>query len=130
MGRLESPPIPVERGRRMILTIPVDTMGSVVTAGVSGLSGAWTVAPIQLPRRIILDTGASDRLRIVLSSAGQWRALGAPTMRPFVPDHLYVDRLMGCRSPYIHLPDLGCAAPHKPGLFPNDPRLFLNDPPR
>jgi len=111
---VQSPPITVRQHERFTLTLPTEPISGGVEIGVMGTEG-WLSSPTLMPRRIVFDTGASASVTVVIANSGLGRSkpldvlIRSGTMTSVVPQSEYVDQLMGCRSPYIHVPGLDCA---------------------
>ncbi len=111
----ESPPIPVAPHERLALTLPSEPASGGIELGVIGSTGTWLSTQTLMPRRAVFDTEDATWVRIVIanSSLGRLKAIDVTIrpgrMVPTAPQEQYVDRLMGCRSPYIHLPGLDCS---------------------
>jgi hypothetical protein len=106
--QIDSPPIAVQPGQRLSLTVAVDSPATV-TAAVIGGDGLWLAPPAEVPGRLTFDTKTSSRLTISLYARGDVRVPAPITLATVAPRELYVDRVMGCRSPYTHLAELPCA---------------------
>lgn len=112
---IQSPPIAVPANERLVLSLPTEPASGGVEVGVMGPKGSWLAPPTLMPRRIVFDTGISTNVTIIV--ANSQLGLSKPldvfikpgTVIPIAPQAEYVDRLMACRSPYIHLPDSDCA---------------------
>ncbi len=106
--QIDSPAISVQPGQQMAVTVPVDVDG-VATASVVGSDGRWLAPPAVVPGRLMFDTSSSSRITVSVFTRKDMHVPAALTLATVAPRELYVDRIMGCRSPYIHLPDLPCA---------------------
>jgi hypothetical protein len=105
--QIASPWIAVTPGARMALTVPVESPAPV-TAGIIGADGQWLAPPVGVPGRLTFDTNTSTRIAVSLYATRDFRLTAPLTLSTVAPRQLYVDRVMGCRSPYIQLPDLPC----------------------
>jgi hypothetical protein len=111
---IQSPPIAVPANERLVLSLPTEPASGGVEVGVMDSKNSWLAPPTLMPRRIVFDTGTSPYVTIMVANShlGLSKPLDVSikpgTLMPVAPQSEYVDRLMGCRSPYIHLPDLDC----------------------
>ena len=111
---IQTPPILVPANERLALSLPTEPMSGGVEVGVMDSKGSWLAPPTLMPRRIVFDTGTATSVTIIVANShlGPARRLDVfikpGTLMPVAPGSEYVDRVMGCRSPYIHLADLDC----------------------
>jgi len=112
---VQSPSISVPVNERLALSLPTEPASGGVEVGVMDSRGSWLAPPTLMPRRIVFDTGISTYVTIIVANShlGPSKPLDVfikpGTLIPIAPQAEYVDRLMACRSPYIHLPDSDCA---------------------
>ncbi len=104
---LQSPAIPVPPHQRLSLLLPTMPASGAVAVGVIGANGSWISPPTLMPRRVGFDTGESASVTVVVQNSALGRDLpvdvviGTPSLARVGGGPLYVDWLMGCRSPYI-----------------------------
>lgn len=104
---LQSPPIAVPMHQLFALTVPNEPASGALAIGVLGSDGNWLAPPTLMPRRVAFDTRNSTRVSIVITNSDLGLkkpidvAVRPPTLVPVAPREQYVDRLMGCRSPYL-----------------------------
>lgn len=69
--QLTSPPIPVEREKRMALLLPVVEIQGGIAMGILDDSGQWLVSPSRhnVNNEIYFNTNNTDSIKIVFTSA-------------------------------------------------------------
>ena len=104
---LQSPPIAVPKHQLFALTVPTEPASGALEVGILGSNGNWLAPPTLMPRRVAFDTRDMNHVSIVITNSdlGFTKpldvAVGTPILIPIAPREQYVDRLMGCRSPYL-----------------------------
>jgi hypothetical protein len=111
---IQSPPIVVPQHERLALSLPTEPSSGGVEVGVMDSRGPWLSPLTLMPRRVVFDTGTATQVTIIIANSHLGRAkpldvsIQSGKLMPVKPQAEYVDSIMGCRSPYIHLSKPDC----------------------